>query len=91
MNYMMHIRGSPHDYNVWAKNGCTGWSYNEVLPYFKKAETAQDITGEDSGKIKCINEYDKWAIPHLEQEHFAIIKCFFSHLFNIKRTSRHLK
>ncbi|XP_052085981.1 glucose dehydrogenase [FAD, quinone]-like isoform X2 [Mytilus californianus] len=39
MNSMVVIRGSRHDYDEWAKQGCKGWSYKEVLPYFKKMET----------------------------------------------------
>lgn len=38
MNAMMYIRGSRHDYDGWAKSGATGWSYDEVLPLFKKSE-----------------------------------------------------
>jgi choline dehydrogenase-like flavoprotein len=38
MNAMMYIRGSRHDYDGWAKAGATGWSYDEVLPLFKKSE-----------------------------------------------------
>lgn len=34
MNAMIYIRGSRHDYDDWAKAGATGWSYDEVLPYF---------------------------------------------------------
>ncbi|XP_052095110.1 uncharacterized GMC-type oxidoreductase Mb1310-like [Mytilus californianus] len=40
-HYMVHIRGSPHDYDEWAAEGCDGWSYNDVLPYFKKSEDVQ--------------------------------------------------
>ncbi|XP_064460786.1 glucose dehydrogenase [FAD, quinone]-like [Ornithodoros turicata] len=39
INYMMYVRGNKHDYNLWAKNGAYGWSYQEVLPYFKSIET----------------------------------------------------
>ena len=35
---MMYIRGSRHLYDDWAKKGCEGWSYEDVLPYFIKAE-----------------------------------------------------
>ena len=38
INFLMYLRGSSHDYNEWADKGCKGWSYDEVLPYFKKAE-----------------------------------------------------
>ncbi|WP_028660837.1 GMC family oxidoreductase [Nocardioides insulae] len=38
MNAMIYIRGNKADYDGWAKSGATGWSYDEVLPYFKRSE-----------------------------------------------------
>jgi len=38
-NGMVHIRGHAQDFNRWAQKGLTKWSYNHVLPYFKKLET----------------------------------------------------
>ena len=38
INYMAYVRGHPGDYDAWAKGGATGWSYRDVLPYFKKSE-----------------------------------------------------
>ncbi|MFZ6049355.1 GMC family oxidoreductase [Pseudomonas sp. CR3202] len=38
VNAMIYIRGVPQDYDGWAELGATGWSYRDVLPYFKKAE-----------------------------------------------------
>ena len=38
MNAMIYIRGNRHDYDAWAKDGATGWSYDEVLPLFKRTE-----------------------------------------------------
>lgn len=38
INAMIYIRGQKQDYDSWADNGCNGWSYDEVLPYFKKSE-----------------------------------------------------
>lgn len=35
---MLYTRGNKEDYNVWSENGNTGWSYEEVLPYFLKSE-----------------------------------------------------
>ena len=38
MNYMAYVRGHPGDFDSWAAGGAEGWSYDEVLPYFRKAE-----------------------------------------------------
>lgn len=38
VNAMIYIRGNPDDYNLWEEMGATGWGYDAVLPYFKKAE-----------------------------------------------------
>ncbi len=38
MNAMMYVRGNRADYDGWARDGATGWSYDEVLPYFKRSE-----------------------------------------------------
>jgi choline dehydrogenase len=38
INYMMYVRGHPGDFNAWSQGGATGWSYDEVLPYFRKSE-----------------------------------------------------
>ncbi|MVV50587.1 choline dehydrogenase [Pseudomonas sp. PB120] len=42
INGMVYIRGHALDYDGWAAQGCTGWSYQEVLPYFKRAQTHAD-------------------------------------------------
>jgi len=39
VNVMAYTRGHPDDYDRWARNGATGWSHAEVLPYFKRCET----------------------------------------------------
>jgi choline dehydrogenase-like flavoprotein len=38
INYMAYVRGHPGDFDSWAATGAIGWSYDEVLPYFKKSE-----------------------------------------------------
>ena len=44
INGMVYIRGHALDYDRWAKSeGATGWSYFEVLPYFKRAEHNDDV------------------------------------------------
>ncbi len=46
INGMAYIRGHARDYERWAKEGAPGWSYAEVLPYFKRAE--RHSRGEDA-------------------------------------------
>lgn len=38
INGLLYIRGQHDDFNDWARLGATGWSFDEVLPYFKKSE-----------------------------------------------------
>ncbi|BBY46715.1 hypothetical protein MARA_01450 (plasmid) [Mycolicibacterium arabiense] len=39
-NAMAHIRGHPASYDRWAEHGAVGWNYDDMLPYFKRSETA---------------------------------------------------
>ena len=38
INAMIYVRGNRADYDEWAAGGAEGWSYDEVLPYFKRSE-----------------------------------------------------
>lgn len=38
LNYMAYVRGHPGDFDSWADGGAEGWSYADVLPYFRKSE-----------------------------------------------------
>nr|KAG5712316.1 hypothetical protein BaRGS_023895 [Batillaria attramentaria] len=42
LNSMLYIRGSRHDFDLWAELGAEGWSYKDVLPYFIKSEDNQN-------------------------------------------------
>jgi choline dehydrogenase len=46
INGMIYIRGTPRDYDLWRQMGCEGWSWNDVLPYFKRSEANE--SGGDS-------------------------------------------
>jgi choline dehydrogenase-like flavoprotein len=43
INGMVYFRGHPLDYDAWAAAGATGWSYREVLPYFRKTENNENF------------------------------------------------
>ena len=55
INGMVYVRGNPMDFERWRDEGAAGWSYGEVLPYFKRAERrgegGDDYRG-DSGKLQ---------------------------------------
>ena len=38
INGMVYVRGAPADFDRWERQGASGWSYPDVLPYFRKAE-----------------------------------------------------
>ena len=63
INGLVYIRGQAEDYDAWAAAGNTGWSFSEVLPYFKKLEANE--RGESkyhggSGPIACSDIHE----PH---------------------------
>lgn len=55
INGMIYIRGHQRDYDEWAQLGCKGWSWDDVLPYFKKAEgstRSDDDLHSSAGPLK---------------------------------------
>ncbi|MCB2061595.1 MAG: GMC family oxidoreductase N-terminal domain-containing protein [Novosphingobium sp.] len=50
INGMVYIRGTRYDYDQWAASGCTGWSWDEVLPFFKRSEDFDGPESEWHGK-----------------------------------------
>jgi choline dehydrogenase len=55
INGLVYIRGNPLDFERWRQEGATGWSYRDVLPYFKRAETREEGGDEyrgSDGKLK---------------------------------------
>ena len=62
INGLVYVRGNKLDYDTWAQMGNTGWSYDDVLPFFKKMENYQgevtDIRGSD-GPLKVSEVSDR--------------------------------
>ncbi|MBE0414790.1 GMC family oxidoreductase [Yoonia sp.] len=50
INAQIYTRGAAQDYDEWRQMGCEGWSYADVLPYFKKSEDNDVYSGEFHGK-----------------------------------------
>jgi len=66
---MMHIRGHESDFDNWAYNGCPGWAYKDLLPFFAKSEDQEDDTNPTGGKggaIAVINAKDHNPNPFSE-------------------------
>jgi 4-pyridoxate dehydrogenase len=49
INAMAYVRGNKGDYDRLARNGCAGWSYEDVLPYFRRQESWESGDGEYRG------------------------------------------
>ena len=47
INGLLYVRGQPQDFDTWSQLGCTGWSWDDVLPYFKRSEKWDGV--DDSG------------------------------------------
>ena len=50
INGLLYIRGQHQDYDHWRQLGNTGWSYEDVLPYFKRSEDQQNGANDFHGK-----------------------------------------
>jgi choline dehydrogenase len=58
INGLVYVRGNPHDFDRWEQEGAHGWSYSNVLPYFRRAEkraAGGDEYRGDSGKLCTTN------------------------------------
>lgn len=58
INGMVYIRGQKADYDHWSTLGCSGWSYDELLPYFKRSEAFEpntDAQGDYHGRTGELN------------------------------------
>lgn len=61
INAMIYIRGNAWDYDQWARLGCDGWAYADVLPWFKRAENNERGGDEWHGSGGPLNVVDqKW-------------------------------
>jgi choline dehydrogenase len=62
---MVYMRGHPRDYDLWRQKGCTGWAYDDVLPYFKKSEDQERGTDPFhgvGGPVAVSDQRVRWEI-----------------------------
>ncbi len=55
INAMVYIRGQPQDYDHWRALGNPGWGYEDVLPYFRRAENNESIFNDWHGREGPLN------------------------------------
>ena len=55
INAMLYVRGHRWDYDHWSELGNEGWSYDEILPYFKKAEHNESFDNDYHGQNGPLN------------------------------------
>ncbi|VVC98335.1 unnamed protein product [Leptidea sinapis] len=74
INYMVYMRGNKLDYDGWAAAGNPGWSYDEVLPYFKKSENNREATNTKlhgiSGPLSVVK------FPYIDNTTEIIVESF---------------
>jgi len=65
INGMVYMRGNPADYDLWRQRGCTGWDWDSVLPYFKKAEDQErgpNATHGVGGPLRVSDQPIRWEL-----------------------------
>jgi len=66
INGTVYMRGTPGDYNQWRQMGCTGWDWDSVLPFFKKAEDQERGPSElhgTGGPLRVSNIPTEYELP----------------------------
>lgn len=63
INFMMYVRGNPRDFDGWQALGNDGWSYADVLPYFKKSEGSRTFHDRFHGSEGPLT-VSSYAQPH---------------------------
>jgi choline dehydrogenase len=75
INGMVYVRGHAGDFDHWAEQGANGWSFADVLPYFKRMETSHqgggiggDAAGaEPTGRCMCPRHRGQSAVQRLHR------------------------
>ena len=75
LNGMVFVRGHPMDYDSWERDGAAGWSYQDVLPYFKSMEryfgSSSEYRGSDGPisveHLRCAHPIEQAFLEAAEQ------------------------
>jgi choline dehydrogenase len=71
INGNVFVRGDPAEFDSWSSLGCQGWSWEDMLPYFKRMETYADGAPDTRGKdgpisVTQLKNFDKLADAYLD-------------------------
>ena len=55
INGMVYVRGHAKDFDTWAEMGASGWSYSDILPYYRRLENVDYIDPEEVENLRGIN------------------------------------
>ena len=55
INGMVYVRGHAKDFDTWAEMGASGWSYSDILPYYRRLENVDYIDSEEVENLRGIN------------------------------------
>jgi choline dehydrogenase-like flavoprotein len=81
INAMIYLRGHRADFDEWAASGCEGWSYDEVLPYFKRSEDNERGENEFHGVGGPLAVSDSRSMsPFIEAELEAAVQAGYEHI-----------
>ena len=81
INAMIYLRGNRADFDEWAEQGCTGWSYDDVLPYFKRSEDNDRGASEFHGVGGPLSVSDSRSMhPFIDAELEAAVQAGFEHI-----------
>ena len=81
INAMIYLRGHRADFDGWAADGCTGWSYDEVLPYFKRSEDNERGANEFHGVGGPLTVSDSRSMsPLIEAQLEAAVAAGYAHI-----------
>ena len=55
INGMVYVRGHAKDFDTWAEMGASGWSYSDILPYYRRLENVDYIDSEEVENLRGVN------------------------------------
>ena len=55
INGMVYVRGHAKDFDTWAEMGASGWSYSDILPYYRRLENVDYTDSEEVESLRGVN------------------------------------